>query len=64
MERVLLLERRKGENSRTMIIEIKEHNITTGQINSLRETFMDLFQTDFTVELEMKEKSIIRFKDA
>ncbi len=46
-----------------MIIEIKEHNITEGQINSLRELFIDLFKTDFQVELELQGEPIIRFKD-
>ncbi len=43
-----------------MIIEVKEINLTEGQVNSLRELLIDYFQTDFQIELEY---NLVRFKN-
>ena len=43
-----------------MEIEIKNYNLTEGQINSFREIIIDFFGTDFQVELEY---DTVRFKD-
>lgn len=43
-----------------MKIEIKESNMTIGQVDSLRELLINLFNIDFQVEIE---RDIVRFKD-